>query len=318
MKLSGIKTAVKGATCKASWAIKKHSPQILCVVGIVSTIAGVVAACKATPKALEIVSEHKEKMAIVQEAKDSGVTKAGAEYTLQDAKLDTIKITGGTAIKLATCFAPSAVMVGCGMGSFLWSNAILSNRLNLVMGAYTALSTKFSDYRERVRGKIGAEEEKRLYHNVKAIDVAEKTLDDDGNEVTNVRTIEVADDDDYSAIFTKFNPDGTLNDKWDPDIEQNLYFLSMKQSLWTDQLIVRNGKPVFLNEVRADLGLERTQTGQAVGWVWKPHDPNHVGDNKIDFGINGILKAFRNGDEIPDEQGIVLDFNVDGKVIYAV
>ena len=72
-----------------------------------------------------------------------------------------------------------------------------------------------------------------------------------------------------------------------------------------------------LNEVRRDLGLETTQKGQAVGWVWRPDDPNHIGDNEILFGIDPLIRAYRNGEEMPDESAILLDFNVDGNILYA-
>ena len=132
--------------------------------------------------------------------------------------------------------------------------------------------------------------------------------------------VEVADDDDYSAIFAKYNSDGSRNRAWEDDIEQVLYFLRIEQSYVNSELKAHPGTPIFLNDVRKRLYLPPTQIGQVVGWVYDPKhkNPNHKGDNFIDFGLNDILTAYRNGEEGPDEAGIVLTFNVDGNVMYAL
>lgn len=61
--------------------------------------------------------------------------------------------------------------------------------------------------------------------------------------------------------------------------------------------------------------MEPSKAGQVVGWVYDPENPNHNGDNWVDFGIYNIDKernrAFVNG----YERSILLDFNVDGYIL---
>ena len=71
---------------------------------------------------------------------------------------------------------------------------------------------------------------------------------------------------------------------------------------------------MFLNEVYDLLGIQRTKAGNIVGWIYDPNNPEHAGDNCIDFGIydlyNKDKRAFVNG----YEKSILLDFNVDGNI----
>ena len=152
---------------------------------------------------------------------------------------------------------------------------------------------------------------------MKAKEIVQTRYDENGNPIEEKKTVMVADDDDYSAIFTRYNPDGVENTKWNNDLERNLTWLKMEQAWLNNLLICRKGKPVTLNEVRERLGLPLTEKGQAVGWTYEPNNPNHKGDNYIDFGLDPLLRAYRNGDEVPGEASLVLDFNVDGEILYA-
>ena len=318
MKFKDITRAAKGIMSKAAWKARKHAPEGLMILGAIGVIAGVVEACRETPKAMAAVEEHKTKMEVIHQCAETGKTVVGEEYTEDDVRMDTVRVYAQTGLKLAKIYAPAAIIIGTSITGMVWSNVILHKRLNLAMTAYAALATRFDEYRARVRDRVGIEDEKKLYHNIRAVEMTETTLDEEGNEVTTTKTVEVADDDDYSAIFTKYNPDGTINRAWEDDIEQNLCFLQIEQSHINNELRAHPGTPIFLNQVRKRLYLPPTQTGQVVGWVYDPQNPDHHGDNFIDFGINSIVKAYRNGDEVPDEQGIVLSFNVDGNVMYAL
>lgn len=315
--------SAKGFVSKTSWKIQKHAPEILLTVGIISTIGAVVTAIRATKKAEPILEEHKSRMEMIHKCEDLGMTGnpetgENVEYTHEDAKNETIKtylVTGG---KLVLTFTPTALLMGGSIASQVCGYKVMANRLAQASAAYALLAAKFKGYRKRVAEKLGVSEERMLYHDMKATDITRTTVDEDGNVVKNKVTVFVADDDDYSAVFTQYNNDGVLNPEWYPDSEQNLYKLQIKQDYWNKILRARKGRPVTLNEVRKDLGLEVTQKGQAVGWVYDPDNPDHIGDNKILFGIDPIVKAYRDGEEIPDENSFVLDFNVDGEILYAI
>ena len=315
-------TSVKGFISSTSWKIEKHAPEIFLCVGIVSTIGSVVAAVKATPKANAILEDHKQQMEVVHKCSETGLsldkeTGKNVEYTKTDLKNDTISVYAKTGWKLMKLFTPTALLVGASIVSQICGYKVLSQRLAAASAAYAALATKFKEYRKRVAEKIGTEDEKKLCHGVKAKEITTTQLDENGNPVEGKDVVYIADDDDYTGIFSQFNRDGILNPNWYPDSDQNLTWLEMEEAYWDKVLKCRKGKPVTLNEVRERLGLGKTQKGQATGWVYAPDNPKHIGDNRISFGLDPIIRAYRNGEEMPDDNSFVLDFNVDGNILYA-
>ena len=52
---------------KAGFALKKHSPTILVVGGCIGTVGAAVLAVKETPKALDILEDHKKKVEQINE-----------------------------------------------------------------------------------------------------------------------------------------------------------------------------------------------------------------------------------------------------------
>ena len=324
MKLKDIADSVKGFVSSTSWKIEKHAPEILLVTGIVSTVAAVAMAIKATPKAVAVIEEHKKQLDVIEKSEEAGETVDSdgnvVEYTHEDAKKDRLTTLGKTVITCGKLYALSTLLLGLSIFCQIKGYKTLSRRLAEASMAYAALASKFKAYRKRVADKLGPDEEAVIYHDMKAVDVVRNGVDENGNptEGSGIETVFVADDDDYTALFTQFDKDGVLNPNWYPDSEQNLDWLRMEQDYWNKVLKCRKGKPVFLNEVRERLRVGRTQKAQAVGWVYKPDDPNHNGDNFIDFGLDKMIRAYRNGEEMPDEASFVLDFNVDGNVLYAV
>lgn len=324
MKLKNITDSIKGFVSSTSWKIEKHAPEILLVTGIVSTVAAVVMAVKATPKAMAVIEEHKKQLDVIEKSEEAGaaIDENGkkVEYSHDDARKDRRTTLVRTVVDCSKLYALSAFLLALSVFCQIKGYKTLSRRLAEASMAYAALAKKFKEYRKRIADKYGVDEERKIYHNMKAVEVVDNGEDGNGNPTdgTGVNTVFVADDDDYTALFTQFDKDGVLNPNWYPDSEQNLDWLQMEQDYWNKVLKCRKGKPVFLNEVRERLRVGRTQKGQAVGWVYKPDDPHHIGDNYIDFGLDRLIRAYRNGDEMPDEASFVLDFNVDGNILYAV
>ena len=313
--------SIKGFISSTSWQIQKHSPEICLVVGIATTIAGVVVACRATIKAQEVIEDHKHQMETIHKCEETGKTtnEQGeiVEYTHEDAKKDSFATLVKTGVKCFKLYLLAVILIGLSIFCQIKGYKTLSERLAMASAAYAALAAKFKDYRARVRDRLGTDEEKAIYHNVRAKDITMTTTDENGNTVEETQTIAIADDDDYTAIFTKYNSDGTTNLAWNNSLDRNLFWLRSEQAYLNSVLQLRKGKPVTLNEVRYRLGLPLTMKGQAVGWTYEPNNPNHKGDNYIDFGLEKVYTAYRNGEEIPGEASLVLEFNVDGDILYS-
>ena len=293
---------------RVGFKMKKRSPEILIVAGVVGTITSAVMACRATLKVHEIVDESKETIEIIHEAAENGVTEAGLEYTEEDAKKDLTVSYIQTGAKLAKLYAPSVLLGAASIFAIVKSNDILRKRNVALAAAYAAVDKGFKEYRSRVVERFGKELDHELRYNVKAKEVEEVVVDEKGKEKIVKKTVNVVDPNvysDYARFFDVGNPN------WDKDPEYNFMFLKHQMNHANELLKCRGH--AFLNEVYDMIGIPRTKAGQIVGWIYDEKNP--VGDNFIDFGIFDETKQksidFVNG----YERTILLDFNVDG-VIY--
>ena len=291
---------------KLGFQIKKHSPEILVVAGVVGVVASAVLACKATTKVDEIKKEHEETVKKIHECAEN--KELAEQYTPEDMKKDLAITTAQTGLKYVKLYAPSVLLGAASLGCILTSHGIMRKRNVALSAAYAAIDTSFKGYRKRLVDRFGEELDKELKYNLKTKEVQETVVDENGKKKKVKKTVTVAenpiDKSPYSIVFECGNAG------WDPDPEITKFFLVQQQRYANDRLQAQGY--LFLNDVYDMLGAKRTKAGQVVGWVYDPD--NSVGDNYVDFGIFNIYdeKAcdFVNG----REQNIILDFNVDGDI----
>lgn len=304
---------------KASFALKKHSPEILVVAGVVGTVTSAVMACKATTKLSTILDESKDNVTQINEYRSELVDLIGkteddtvkaeleAKYSEEDRKKDLAIVYAQTGLKLVKLYAPSVILGAMSLASILTSHKILRTRNVALAAAYATVDKGFKEYRGRVVDRFGKELDKELRYNIKAKEIEETVMHEDGTESTVTKTVEVADPNSHS-IYARFFDDGCLG--WDKDAEYNLIFLKQTQN--TANEILKNRGYLYLNEVYEMLGIPKTKAGHVVGWIYDEKNP--VGDNFVDFGIydlyNEKARDFVNG----YERTILLDFNVDGNI----
>lgn len=293
---------------RAALKLKKHSPEILVGVGIVSIVAGGVLACKSTLKVNEVVDKTKEDIERIHEATERGYTDAGKEYTVDDSKKDLSIVYVQTGVKFAKLYAPAVALAGAGIACILKSHGILSERNAAIAAAYAAVETGFKEYRGRVIERFGKDLDRELKYGIKAKEVERVVVGEDGSETTVKETIEVVNPN-LKSPYARFYDDGCNG--WTKSAEYNLNFLIDQQSFAND-LLKQQGH-LFLNEVYDMLGIPRTQAGNVVGWIYDEDNP--IGDNFVDFGFfdvyNEKARDFVNG----YERTILLDFNVDGNIL---
>ena len=305
MKISEKITRTLG---KSKFQLKKHGPEILVISGIVGLVTSGILACKATTKASKISEEHKNRMDQIHKVVELSNENETISYDENDIKKDTATVYLQTGLKLAKTYAMS---IGIGVMSItciLVGHNILRKRAIAVAAAYNTLSESFKACRGRVADRFGDDVEYQLRHGIKAEEVEETVVDEDGNEKTVKKTIDVMDPNKVSD-FARIFDDGNIG--WEKDSEHNLAFLKMQQNYANDILKTRGY--LFLNEVYEMLGFNKTKAGQVVGWIFDESDPKC--DNFVDFGIyrgeSPAVRAFVNG----DERSILLDFNVDGDIL---
>ena len=310
MKKLDIVSKATRTFSKAGFQIKKHSPEILVVAGVVGVVTSAVMACKATTKLSDILDDSKDQINQIHDVMEHP-DKVKAEYTEEDGKKDLAIVYTQTAVKLIKLYGPSVVLGGLSITAILTSNNILRKRNIALAAAYTAVDKSFKEYRGRVVERFGKDLDRELRYNIKAKEVEETVVDEKGKEKTVKKTVNVVDPNSVDAYspYAKFYDDGCLG--WCKDPELNLMFLRRQQDAATERL--KDKGHLFLNEVYDMLGIPRTKAGQVVGWIYDEKNP--IGDNYVDFGIYDITKETHRNFVNGYERTILLDFNVDGSII---
>ena len=307
MKHGNLINAISRSFYKVCFKLKKHSPEILVVAGVTGTVVSAVMACKATTKLNDILENSKHEIDQIHYAAEHPED-LSEEYTVEDSKKDLAIVYTQTGIKLLRLYAPAIILGGLSIASIFASNNILRKRNVALAAAYATVDKNFKTYRGRLIERFGEKLDRELKYNIKAKEVEEIVVDEDGKEKTVKKTIEVADPNEYSE-FARFFDEGCAG--WDKDPEFNLMFLRQQQNNANE--ILHSRGYLFLNEVYEMLGIPKTKAGQIVGWAYDEKDG--AGDNFVDFGIYDInrerARAFVNG----YERSILLDFNVDGNIL---
>lgn len=308
MKKTQIMTKMSSTFNQVGFQLKKHSPEILVVAGVVGVVTSAVMACRATTKVGTIIEEAKESVDKIHDNLDCGCTEDGEEYTPDDSKKELTVVYLQTGVKVAKLYGPSVILGGLSIAGILASNNILRKRNIALAAAYATVDKSFKEYRSRVIERFGEEVDRQLKFDIKTKEVEEKVIDENGNEKTVKKTVEVINPSrkysEYAKIFDQ------LNDNWQDNPDYNKMFLRQVENYMNDKL--RVNKRVFLNEVYKELGFEPTKAGQVVGWKLDPNDPKS--DNYIDFGIYDVTKESSSRFLNECESAVILDFNVDGNV----
>lgn len=292
---------------KVGFEIKKHSPEILVVAGIVGTVTSAIMACKASTKVNEILDEAQSKLGAIQEITED----EEAVFAKEDIVKAKVVVCAKTGVELLKLYGPSLALGTVSITSILAGHDILRKRNVALTAAYATLDKGFKNYRNRVVERFGEELDKELRYNIKAKEIKETVVDENGKKKTIKKTVKVSDPTDLYSDYARCFAPGNIG--WDDDPEFSLMFLKRQQE--AANKILKSKGHLLLNDVYDMLGFHKTVAGQSVGWLYRPNDPNHKGDNYVDFGIYRIdipeNVNFVNG----DEKCIWLDFNVDGPVV---
>ena len=309
MNATAITTTVSKTLHKTGFKLKKYSPEILAVSGVIGIVTSAVMACKATTKVSAILEESKATIDAIHDCQENPELVEEGKYTDDDAKKDLAITYVQTGVKLVKLYAPSVILGTLSITAMLASNDILRKRNAALAAAYATIDGSFKKYRERVIERFGETVDKELKYGVKKQKIEEIVKDPEtGKEKKAKKTVEVVEGIDGYSEYARFFDDGCKG--WEKDAESNLLFLRAQQQYANDLLVSRGY--LFLNEVYNMLGIQITKAGQVVGWVYDPDNKNL--HNWVDFGIYDVNKPkardFVNG----LERTILLDFNVDGDI----
>lgn len=317
---NSLKSSAGRILNEVGFQAKKHSPEILVVSGTVGMVVSTIMACKATTKVDDILEDTKETVEKIHRVREAGGGKTMTEngqledvlYTPEEAKKDLTIVYVQTGVKFLKLYGPSLLIGAASITSILVGYNILHKRNLALAAAYTAVDTGFKKYRGRVVERFGETVDRELQYGVKAEEVEETIIDENGKEVTEKKTVVTSDPLASMTPYT-FCFDETA-DGWQRDAEANKFFL-LRQQDYANELL-RTYKRLFLNDVLKMVGIPPCKAGQVVGWIYD--EDNAIGDNYIDFGMFNIndeaSRNFMNG----LEKSIWLTFNVDGDILYSL
>ena len=310
---NNVAKSISRSLHKVAFQIQKHSPEILMCAGIVGGVASAVMACKATTKVNGILAKAKDQVQGIHQVREVPelqqmyVEEYGEEYTEEQSKKDLAITYAQTGIEFAKLYGPSVVLGAVSIGCILASGNIMRKRNAALTAAYAVVDKGFKQYRERLIDRFGNELDRELRYNIKTEQVEETVVDEDGKEKTVTTTIQKAEPQDIPTT-SKIYCEGCKG--WDKNPEYNRIFLTQVQAWANDRLQARGH--LFLNEVYDALGINITEEGNSLGWVYDESNPEL--HNYVDFGFADIdnerKRAFVNG----DERNVWLDFNYDGNV----
>ena len=285
MKKEEIMKSVSTTFGKVSVKLKKHSPEILVVAGVVGTVASAVMACHATTKLDSVLEKSKKDIDAIHKCAEN--EELATEYSKDDAKKDLTIVYVQAGVKVAKLYAPAVALGTLSIASIVASHNILKKRNVALAAAYATVDKTFKEY-------------------IKAKKFEETVTDPDSGKEKKVKsTVDVAapSTNDYARFF-----DDTC-EAYESNMDYNLMYLRSQQNLANDKLKA-NGY-LFLSDVYDQLGIKRTKMSQTVGWIYKP-EGNENGDNFVDFGILETNRETENGGY---EKAILMEFNVDGPIL---
>lgn len=295
---------------------KKHSPEILLAVGIVSGVACVITACKATIKAQEVVEQHK----ITAEGVANGTMVVEVKDEPLEDKKEAQKIVAiKTAFALAKTYAVPALLGSVSLGCFVGSNSILNGRNVALTAANALLAEDFKSYRSRVVSKIGPEAEAALKKGLQTIEVEEEYTDSKGNVKTRKVKKEVIDPestDMYTFVFDNrnfawVNDDPNGIDRAFLENTQNYFnhILRIKGYVFLDEILsylkYDSSASRYDDETQAKLA-QKFKAGKIVGWRFDPKN-----EWKINFGLDDPINS---ENMVYARDSFILNFNVDGNI----
>lgn len=220
-------------------ALVDHTPEILTGIGIGGMLTTVILAVRATPSALKLIEEEKERQneAILEEADEKGY-----ETVQEITKLKPVEVVK-TCWK---CYIPAAVVGGVSTACLIGANSVHTKRHTALAAAYSISETALKEYQEKVVETIGEKKEQAVRDAI-AKDKIEK------NPVVN-----------HEIVFT-----GKGNTLFF-DVTSGRYFMSdidaVKKAVNELNRNMRDEMYVSLNEFYYEIGLDHISIGDELGW----------------------------------------------------
>lgn len=305
-------TKVTRAFHSFGFKIKKHSPEILIVTGVVGVVTSTVLACKATTKVNDVISKGKEAINDVHDKTadvEAGIINA-EDYTPEIQRKELALAYGRTGYELVKLYAPAVTIGVLSLTAIVSSNNILRKRNVALASAYAATEKLFKEYRGRVIDRFGKDIDRELRYNIKTREINEVTANEDGSESSQPKKVLVVDGplhDEFSRFFDETCPN------WVKDANKNKYFI-LQVERFANEKLKKQGF-LFLNDVYEALGFDKIPAGQVIGWTYGKGNPES--EECVSFGIFDDVYTSQSKANFVNgyEKSILLDFNHEGNIL---
>lgn len=303
MNIKSATSAISRKVGRSVLTVKKNSPGLLLVGGIVGMTTTVVLASKATLKVEPILDELDKNLAKVDQVHEAGLSTETQKHQTRVAAY-----TKAT-VKLGKLYGPALLVGIASVAALTSAHNIQNNRIAGLTAVAAGLKKSFDTYRQRVVDEYGEEKDREFYFGAEEREVVVET--EHGPEVTKVKTAAGE-----GGLYTPFFSSETSKN-WSPNPEYNVFFLKAAQAHANERLNTQGY--VLLNDVLESLGMPRTSAGCVTGWLrdgWvDKNGKKHMGDGYVDLGCwdesGGSIRDFMWRGRAAAVQ---LNFNVDGTI----
>ena len=210
-------------------ALKAKSPQIAMGVGVVTSVLALVEAIKQTPKAIDIIEDHKEEIAQCKEALDLG----NENFGMREYKINVYRACGHTALRLAKTYALPVGMEIASLLCFFGAHKIMTERNKLLSAALATATDAYNSYRNRVIEAIGEEKEEQIRLGTHQEKMTTEVTDEKGKVKTVTKKIETVNK--YGL-----GPYDILWEDGDPGYDQDDQFRTARvaqvANFWTERI----------------------------------------------------------------------------------
>ena len=304
---------VKRIIAKAVFGLKKASPEIMMVSGIVGMTGACVLACRSTLKIDDILNETAAKVDTIHKAAEDQKFREEhpevAGYTEKDRDRDLVTVYIQMGWKLVKLYGPALIVGACSAGLLIGSHGIMKNRLAVLGAASAALCHSYDKYRKEVRERYGEETERDIYYGYHKEKVETVVVGEDGKEKKTKVFKKVFDEtktvDPFTLVFDSRNPN-----YYPKDPRANKDFLIRVRNYMNDKTQAQGW--LFLNDARMMLGFKPVPEGQILGMRYDARNPQMQTEWTIGIEDEGDpeVAAFFRG----ESDYVVLHLNPEGDI----
>lgn len=221
--------------------LTKHSPEILTGIGIAGMITTTVLAVKATPKAMALIEEEKDRQNDERylEAKEKGHDEYAQVSKLKP--IETIKVAWKP-------YIPAAVTGVFSVACLVGASSVHAKRNAALATAYQISQTALSDYREKVVETIGEKKEHAIRDKV-----VEKKMEENPPSNTTV-------------LITGGGNTLIYDSHSDRYFRSDIDKVKRAVNDLNYRMISGGEMYISLNEFYDEIGLKHTDTGDVLGW----------------------------------------------------